>query len=605
MKRLLLFFLLLFLFSGPTWAQVDTTASAEAPVSVDMAPVDTNSSVLPDITPREFEIRGQLEISFPSLERQPLVGFNPPPRVRLIPPDQEPFIGEYKQESADLPPSPLQRPEAPPISSLSTGNPRGGLVEASGGRYYTRIAKANLAIPATGATAFHAELDYSGSDGYLAANELSFIDDPDVRTPYDALTASLGVTTTQQNLRAGGTLDGFANAYTLFGIEPSDADANSQPNRRGGGLGGTAWIEGEGSVFSDLALQAGYSGARYETDVFGADDEDFRRLQQRADASGRLGVFAAGGELVADASASSVGLDENGPFSDAARVFSGGAGYRFVARGTINLTLGARYLAFSSNQPLPSARGFRQNVSGSYIAPDVRLDLFPSPSLRVYALSEPGADLNGLAELYEENPYLVDEPYVLPTVRWFDAEGGAELFAGPMQIKLWAGYERYPSFLFFEQAAADGGLLYSRGLFTANYAEATVLHGGGDLSVALPSGLSALLSLTVRNAYLEDGGGDIPYFAPVIGEATVSYAFAERRGLLQLTSRYESPRFVNRALTREASDYLDLDLLASYDVASYIGLVARLDNLAYDALERWEGYPRPPLVFTAGFRVKW
>ena len=599
MKRLFPFFLLL-LFSAPAWAQVDSSASTEA-----AAPADTSGSVLPDITPREFEIRGQLEISFPSLERQPLVGFNPPPRVRLIPPDQKPFIGEYKQESADLPPSPLARPDAPPISSLETGAPRGGLVEASGGRYYTRIAKANLAIPATGATAFHAELNYSGSDGYLASEEVAFVDDPDVRTPYDALKASIGVTTTQQNLRAGGTLDGFANAYTLYGTLQDDPDANNQPNRRGGGIGGTAWIEGEGGTFSDLALQVGYSGAGYETDVFATDDDDFRRLQQRVDGSGRLGVLAAGGEIVADASASSAGLDEGGPFSDAARVFSGGAGYRFVARGTINLTLGARYLAFSSNQPRPSGRGSRQNVSGSYVAPDVRLDLYPSPTLRVYALSEPGAYLNGLAELYEENPYLVDEPYVLPTVRQFDAEGGAELFAGPVQIKLWGGYERYPSFLFFEHAITGSGLPYSRGLHTANYAEATVLHGGGDLSVALPSGLSALLSVTVRDGYLQDGGEDIPYFAPVVGEATVSYAFAERRGLLQLTSRYESKRFIDREQTRKVGDYVDLDLLASYDVASYIGLVARLENLAVDALERWEGYPQPPLIVTAGFRVMW
>ncbi|MEX1055354.1 MAG: hypothetical protein WED81_04960, partial [Rhodothermales bacterium] len=45
---------------------------------------DPNRPVLPDIAPRVVEIRGQLEISLPSLQRQPLMGFNPPPPVAPI-----------------------------------------------------------------------------------------------------------------------------------------------------------------------------------------------------------------------------------------------------------------------------------------------------------------------------------------------------------------------------------------------------------------------------------------------------------------------------------------------------------------------------------------
>ena len=36
---------------------------------------------LPDLAPREVEITGDLTIAFPTLRRQPIVGFNPPPRV--------------------------------------------------------------------------------------------------------------------------------------------------------------------------------------------------------------------------------------------------------------------------------------------------------------------------------------------------------------------------------------------------------------------------------------------------------------------------------------------------------------------------------------------
>ena len=53
--------------------------------------------VLPNLAPREVEIRGQLVIQFPALERQPLIGFNPPPRIPTIPADRRPLVEEYKQ----------------------------------------------------------------------------------------------------------------------------------------------------------------------------------------------------------------------------------------------------------------------------------------------------------------------------------------------------------------------------------------------------------------------------------------------------------------------------------------------------------------------------
>ena len=593
MKRLVFlpFFLLL---TAPALAQVDSTATVGQ-----RAPADTSDSVLPDIAPREIEIRGQLEIAFPSLERQPLVGFNPPPRVRTIPPDQQPFVEEYKQESADLPPSPLQRPEAPPIATLTTGEPMGGLVEASGGRYYTRDVQAHLALPATGRTAFHAELDYRGSDGFLPEGD--FVVNPDVRAPYDALEAALGITTTQRRFRAGGSLDGFTTVYTLYGAVPGAPGAAPQPNRRGGGIGAATWIEVASETITDFSLRLRYGGAGYETDVFNQNDDDFRRIERRLDASAGLGFPAAGGEIVADASFAGAGLDASG--LEAAQVFSGGGGYRFVARRAISLTLGARYLAFASDQRR-SARGSVENVSGGYIAPDVRLELYPAPTLRLYAKSEPGVTFNGLADLYRQNPYLVDEPLVLPTVRQLDAEGGAELFAGPVQLSAHAGYEYYPSFLFFEHETRAVGLPYRRGLHTANYAVATVVHGGASLSAALPGGLSAMLSVSVRDGRLEDDGA-IPYFAPVAGEAMLSYAFARRRGLIQLVGHYESKRYVSLDRTRKVGDFIGLDLSASYDVSANIGLVAGIDNLAFDALERWAGYPQPPLVARVGFRVMW
>ncbi len=85
-------------------------------------------AALPDLAPRQVEITGDLTIAFPALRRQPIIGFNPPPRVPDISSSRLPFTEAYAQRSADLPPSPssLQirhkflplSEEQPPTASL-------------------------------------------------------------------------------------------------------------------------------------------------------------------------------------------------------------------------------------------------------------------------------------------------------------------------------------------------------------------------------------------------------------------------------------------------------------------------------------------------------
>ena len=110
-----------------------------------LAQADTTRTVLPDIAPREFEIRGPLEISFPSLRRQPLVGFNPPPRVPNISEGRRPYVETFREASSMLSSSTLDRPQPP--SALQAVDPAQGEVEVYAGRYYSRGARARVTLP--------------------------------------------------------------------------------------------------------------------------------------------------------------------------------------------------------------------------------------------------------------------------------------------------------------------------------------------------------------------------------------------------------------------------------------------------------------------------
>ncbi len=75
---------------------------------------DGASSLLPDIDPQDIEIRGDFEVRFPGLARQPVLGFSPRPPVFRVDPDRMPFMETDEEIVATIPLSDLEpalRPE--------------------------------------------------------------------------------------------------------------------------------------------------------------------------------------------------------------------------------------------------------------------------------------------------------------------------------------------------------------------------------------------------------------------------------------------------------------------------------------------------------------
>lgn len=85
---------------------------------------EMEQSLLPDIDPQDIEIRSQFQARFPGLNRQPILGFNPRPRVFQIDPDRMPFIEDEEAILASLPIGRLDRPEPPEFSPLGYSAPK-------------------------------------------------------------------------------------------------------------------------------------------------------------------------------------------------------------------------------------------------------------------------------------------------------------------------------------------------------------------------------------------------------------------------------------------------------------------------------------------------
>lgn len=578
-----------------------------------IAQVDTTGTVLPDIAPREVEILGTLEVSFPALRRQPLVGFNPPPRVPNVPAGRRPFVESYGDASAGLPSSPLERPEPPATLSGAAYPPAQGEIDVLGGRYYSRIVQGYITTPLGEGTALLTRFNYEGSDGHQPF-ESSSTEEEENRARFDAAEGQVAVWNTGSSLAFGVGADGFYETFDMYGAEVDAINAvtpvRAQPHREGVGGGGSLRLRTVGNTATSGQVGLRFGGTRYETLFTEADnDAGLRRLtEQRIDLDGTVRHAVPSGDIWGHAILSTARLADDFGSTSAVDI---GAGFRFQAGRTLTLSVGGRFLGAFSDTDQPRDEAESKQVG--YASPDILVELVPSPGVRFYAQNKPGIVANTLAEVFRNNPYLTALPQLRPTLRSIDAEVGANLFAGPVQFNVRGGYQDMPQYLFYEHAPESNSIArYDRGFSTLRYAEAQVYHAGGSLSAMLPGGFYAMLGVTYRDGRLssvnvdtEDAETDIPYFAPVVGEATLSYSFSQSRGLVQVTGNFESTRFRDRAETEEVDPFVDLDLTASYNITRIVGVVARVENIGGQENARWDHYPQPPLVLSAGLRVFW
>lgn len=569
---------------------LNNTAAAQA---------DTTQTILPDIAPREVEIKGQLEIAFPSLQRQPLVGFNPPPRIPRLPLDRRPYAESFRDASASPDVSSLQKP-VPPAGLLNPLPPSQGRIETTLGRYFSRSVYARTSATVGNNTSFLTRLDYRGAQGHKP-----FAGQPDVNTPYDAVAGEVGILSARSNVSLGLSLEGFFDSYQLFGAELMSQRPTApnlvKPDREGLGGQGVFSLRTSSGMPFNVELDVRYGGAEYETKFTQGtniivDNIGESRLESRATffvpvGSGSLTMdgFYSGGRLVNDGGHS--------------RGLEGAASYTFKSSG-LAISAGLRFLgAFSAVPTSDSLSNIERRLG--YASPDLRIDYSLSPTVSIYAKNSPGIDANTLAQVFRENPYLTPIPHLRPSLRTVDAEGGLRLFGGPVQFSLKGGYQRFPQRLFFERYASSTPAEEVRGFSSLQYGKTQIIHAGGTISTVLPQGIQAFAALTYRKGRLLDESVDLPYFAPWVGRVSVSYAFLQNRGLVQLAGNYESSRFVDRANADKAESYVDLDFEASYNVTSLVGIIMRLENISGQNNARWENYPQPPMMLGFGVRFLW
>ena len=133
-----------------------------------------DNSLLPDIDPQDIEIRSEFQARFPGLNRQPILGFDPSPRVYQIDPNRMPFMESEDQVVASLPVSELTRPDPPFYSPFDYSEKINALARIGVGSFISPEAQFWGVKRLTRQSYVGGDLDFTSSDGHLDSQESSY-----------------------------------------------------------------------------------------------------------------------------------------------------------------------------------------------------------------------------------------------------------------------------------------------------------------------------------------------------------------------------------------------------------------------------------------------
>ena len=505
---------------------------------------------LPSLTPRVFTSTGPTRVALPSIPRQPLTGFGPPPRSYVVPAEREPVVEPFEPPVEALPPLEIAAPAEPAVHVRPGRSVR---VEALAGSYFAR--QGRLDLQAAGESGlFFLDVDadgLSGSDAYVHTDRLA------VRGGGQSYGAG--------RLHLDGVFD--VGTYSLPG-------ANAPDRRRRIAAGTTAGVSGLGAV--PYEARVGYT----QSSLGGSSDAD-DTTEGRLDGQGRVGLAR-----------NRVRIDAAGGLARAGGTAAGGE-VTYASGGLAVATErgdGAR-LVVGVRGRLVRAAGVGGNDTES-VGPVVDARLPLSSGAVAFATNAPRLEVRSLAALAAFNPYVASGAVVAPDVFPVDARVGLEVGRGATRVRLYGAGTVATSRLVFEGTG---------GFFTESYVSARTAGVGADLTAGDPTGVSVSAGVEARTGGTANSG-DLPFFAPFVARAGVAAPFAAGRGRAGLTVSAESARATSRFGSIDAPAFALVGLDARYDVGGPFAVVARAERLV-GAVERWPGFREAPFTALLGLRL--
>lgn len=544
---------------------------------------DTESSMLPEIDPQDIEIRSQFQARFPGLRRQPILGFDPNPRVYQIDPDRMPFMESHEQVVANLPVSQLSRPEPPSYMAFPYSSSQNVFGRLGLGNYLSPEAQLWGVKRLNGKSYIGGDFDYSSSDGHLDTENSSF-------RFFDANAEySTKLSEKSQVSVNGGVKTSFNN---MFDLPATTIPANARKEYNGINLGTefrhfkntiTGWIADANIRYYNIDLKnADVLTGKSEERVYNVSVAK-RWTGGNTDETFTAKVGAKGGNY------------ENAIAQDSWLTAQGGVMYE-------------RQFNYETDIKVDASVFYAQNGIDDnkiYLGPEVTVEhpMLDILTLKVTAGAEPY--VKTLEQQHSENRFLTVGNTLRHTFRLYGKGEGSVEYADQGEVNFGLQYENmseYPIFLRSDNGQTDGSgtrlyefyELQHRDVYKVS-AYASVVHQ------IIPEKLQVNGKVYLRSPKLK-GGGRIPFEEKIGVNSGIN---AQPFDGISIEAWAD---YVGSRRTFQTNEKLDGFILlggqVDVQITKRFGAYLKLVNVLDQDYEIWQGYNERPFQAYGGITIK-
>jgi hypothetical protein len=542
------------------------------------------NSLLPEINPQDIEIRSEFRARFPGLRRQPILGFNPKPRVFRIDPNRMPFMESRDEAVANVAITQLDRPEPPQRATLRIPSRTNAFVKAGIGNFITPELEGYFYHGFNQDNMVSGNLDYRSSDGHLDDQLSSFrYFDGDVRyTSKLKEDISLSVD--------AGFLSDFNRMFNLSGAQQNLIGETARKDYTGGG--GRISIRQKENELE--GWEATIGGNLYAVDLDAGSTVRTGEVNEQVFEAGfsknwagkklyetfHMNAYVKGGNYQFSGVNAQQWLDTRGSVE-----------YRKMLNFSLHLSAKAG-VAYISD-------GISNNV---YLAPEakVRYNLKDAFVITGRAYGRP--EMQTVQDHQETNRFLnyqtiLQHAYTSGVYGEiaFQAFEGNRIFGG-MSYEITKDYAYYTRSM---QPGIGGGTI---GFYQTNYGKANIFEFFGGITQQLvPEKFWFDGRFYARRPKLS-AGGDIPFEERIGINGSVSYKPVKEFKITGWTE-YVGPRPAP-STNQELSAFLLLSGGAEYQINNRFGVYVKVLNILGQKYEIWEGYEERPLQAFGGITIK-
>lgn len=534
---------------------------------------DVERSLLPDIDPQDIEIRSQFQARFPGLSRQPILGFNPRPRVYQIDPDRVPYIESEEEQLANLPMGQLARPESPHYNPLGYAPPKYAFVRAGVGSDVTPEADIFAIGRIDDGHWVSGNLRHHSSGGHEETVETSYRNLQATIRSYNRLTD-------QARLQIHGGIESDFN-HQLATESPDSlfTGFNSRTERLGfhGGAevtvsqtslsGVNAYLSGYGNNFSlssELPALNNFSASDWGVNA-GA---EYSMLGQNINELFRFGLDVdAGADSPADSSSQGWSVT----------TLSGVYERLFNYRTDVKIRAGLSGVTDSEHD-------FK-----FYFTPEAEIKhtFFRGFNIRGHAYGKPSYQT--FSDVYRENRFF---DFGNPGVHQYEMAALGEIQVEPFigtKISGGVSYKHVSNHLYYTRRTAPMGITeIERGYYRTNYNNASIFSIFGGIAQDLkPEVIWLSANAFIRDHTLSGIDGNIPYTETLTVSSTISFR-PVRDLLIEGWGDFNSGR--ENEYGRSLSSYVTLGGRFEFSLNENFGIYGKLLNILNEEYEYWDGF---------------